>query len=82
MDWDTDYVNPKTWAKIEDKCYDICDLLDQIKDEIMAVHADYPDLESDEKKQVPVDLKKIKNHLHTTAKYFTHLKGMSSPDWR
>lgn len=68
-------------TKLNDKIEQLCDLLDNIKDEIQAVEFDFENLDSDEQKQVPKDLIKINNHLRQTAKLFTHLKGHNAPDW-
>ena len=59
----------------------LCDVLDNIKDEIQAIEGDFDNLDPDEQTQIPKDLAQIESHLRKTAKLFTHLKGFNAPDW-
>jgi len=59
----------------------LCDVLDNIKDEIQGIEGDFDNLDPDEQNQIPKDLTHIESHLRKTAKLFTHLKGFNAPDW-
>ena len=59
----------------------LCDVLDNIKDEIQTIEYDWDNLDSDEQNQIPKDLSQIESHLRKTATLFTHLKGRHAPDW-
>jgi len=67
---------------IQNKIDDLCDLLDEIKVEIECLEADFFDMDDSEKTQCKKDLPKIDSHLRKTANLFSHLTGVSSPDWK